>query len=182
MTEFTVVVLRFAFFVALWLFVFLVASVLNRDIFGPRRTRAQRRAGKMARKAASRNSGAQSSGYGSAGGAGYGSPSGRGSAGQAPGPVHELVVTAGPLVGNVVALGTAPITLGRSADNTLVLDDDFASAHHARIAPDGSGGWYIEDLGSTNGTYIGNERLSAATVLGANTAVTIGNTVVELRS
>ena len=175
MTEFTVVALRFGLFIAMWVFVFMVAGVLSRDLFGPRKVKAGKRR-KRAKAQQSAPATQQPVGAGAAAGA------------AAPDAHHpadfasELVVTSGPLSGTVIALGDAPITLGRSRENTLVLDDDFASGFHAKIGPDGRGGWYVEDLGSTNGTFMGQHQLEAPTSLGVHMPVTIGNTTVELRS
>lgn len=175
MTEFTVVALRFGLFIAMWVFVFMVAGVLSRDLFGPRKVRA----GKRRKRAKAQQSAPATQ-----------QPVGAGAAADATTPAahqpsnfaSELVVTSGPLSGTVIALGDAPITLGRSRENTLVLDDDFASGFHAKIGPDGRGGWYVEDLGSTNGTFMGQHQLEAPTSLGVHMPVTIGNTTVELRS
>lgn len=176
MTEFTVVVLRFGLFVAMWLFVFMVAAVLNRDLFGARRTSRSKRA----RRSARANAEAVLPPASSLTPARATSPAPNQAA---PATTHpsELVVTTGPLSGTVIALGSAPITLGRSRENTLVLDDDFASGYHAKIAPDGRGGWYVEDLGSTNGTFMGQYQIEAPTSVGVHMPVTIGNTTVELR-
>lgn len=172
MTEFTVVVLRFGLFVAMWVFVFIVAGVLSRDLFGERAPRLGRRARKRAKKEQAAQKRAHEPALAGAGGG----------AGVSEDHASELVVTSGPLSGTVIALGDAPITLGRSRENTLVLDDDFASGFHAKVAPDGRGGWYVEDLGSTNGTFMGQHRLEAPTSLGVHMPVTVGNTTVELRS
>lgn len=180
MTEFTVVALRFGLFIAMWVFVFMVAGVLSRDLFGPRKVKAGKR-----RKRAKAQQSAQATQQPAQQPVGAGATHGDTSdsyAYQASDFVSELVVTSGPLSGTVIALGDAPITLGRSRENTLVLDDDFASGFHAKIAPDGRGGWYVEDLGSTNGTYMGQHQLEAPTSLGVQMPVTIGNTTVELRS
>jgi hypothetical protein len=69
------------------------------------------------------------------------------------------VVTEGALAGTTVKLGDAPVTLGRADDSTLVLTDDYASSRHARLVP-GDGAWTVEDLGSTNGTYLGGSKVT----------------------
>lgn len=176
MTEFTVVALRFGLFITMWVFVFMVAGVLSRDLFGPRKVKAGKRR-KRAKAQQSAPATQQPVGAGAA--AGAAAPDAHH---QASDFASELVVTSGPLSGTVIALGDAPITLGRSRENTLVLDDDFASGFHAKIGPDGRGGWYVEDLGSTNGTFMGQHQLEAPTSLGVHMPVTIGNTTVELRS
>ena len=68
-----------------------------------------------------------------------------------------LVVTAGSLAGTRLRLGSGPILIGRAEDSTLVLDDDYASTRHARIVQQGRG-YAVEDLGSTNGTYLDRAR------------------------
>ncbi|GAA3300448.1 hypothetical protein GCM10020295_41240 [Streptomyces cinereospinus] len=70
------------------------------------------------------------------------------------------MVTEGTLTGTTVALQSQTITLGRAHDSTIVLDDDYASSRHARIYPDRDGQWIVEDLGSTNGTYLDRTRLT----------------------
>ncbi|MCT1657122.1 FHA domain-containing protein FhaB/FipA [Brevibacterium luteolum] len=166
MSEFTVLVLRLAFFVLLWLFVFLIAGVLRQDLFGPRR---------------SRNRAAKRGGRSPAAAPGPAPQSAAASPPPTASPPHSLVITSGAMQGMVIALGTAPITLGRSGDNTVVLEDDFASGHHARFVPSG-GRWYVEDLGSTNGTFIGEQRLTSPVPVSPGTAVTVGHTTMELRS
>jgi pSer/pThr/pTyr-binding forkhead associated (FHA) protein len=62
-----------------------------------------------------------------------------------------------------------------------VLDDDYASTRHARIAPQGDD-WYVEDLGSTNGTYLDRAKVTGPTRVPLGVPVRIGKTVIELRS
>lgn len=92
----------------------------------------------------------------------------------------SLVVTSGHLSGTVIPLGTTPITIGRAPDSTLVVDDEYASARHARLFPH-EGQWVAEDLGSTNGTWIGRTRLTSPTVLQMGQSLRVGQTVLELR-
>jgi hypothetical protein len=61
-------------------------------------------------------------------------------------------------------LRSSPATVGRADDNDLVLADPEVSRHHARLEPDGQG-WRAIDLGSTNGTWVNGQRLSAATIV-----------------
>jgi pSer/pThr/pTyr-binding forkhead associated (FHA) protein len=96
------------------------------------------------------------------------------------GVARKLVVTEGALQGTTVTLADAPVTLGRAHDSTLVLTDDYASNKHARLVPTGDG-WTLEDLGSTNGTYLGNSKVSRPTAVTVGTAIRIGKTVMELR-
>ncbi|MGH3501925.1 MAG: FHA domain-containing protein FhaB/FipA, partial [Nocardioidaceae bacterium] len=73
---------------------------------------------------------------------------------------HQLVVTHGALAGTKISLDGRPILMGRADDSTLVLDDDYASTRHARLSLRGND-WYVEDLGSTNGTYLDRAKVTA---------------------
>jgi pSer/pThr/pTyr-binding forkhead associated (FHA) protein len=73
------------------------------------------------------------------------------------------------------------VLIGRAPECTLVLDDDFASARHARLVPQGGGEWVVEDLGSTNGTFLGSARVEGPTRVEAGAPVRVGRTVLELR-
>ncbi|NUR79206.1 MAG: FHA domain-containing protein, partial [Dermatophilaceae bacterium] len=94
-----------------------------------------------------------------------------------------LVVTEGPLTGTSLPLRSGGILIGRNPECALVLDDDYASGRHCRIYPDPSGrdGWVVEDLGSTNGTFIGRDRLTGTRPVEVGTTLRIGKTVLELR-
>jgi len=95
---------------------------------------------------------------------------------------RQLIVTAGALVGARINLGTAPILVGRADDSTLVLTDDFASSRHARFTRRSDGEWLVEDLGSTNGTYLDRQRVSAPVHVPVGVPIRIGKTVLELRA
>jgi len=93
---------------------------------------------------------------------------------------RQLVVTEGPLKGTTIPLAASSILLGRAQEATLVLEDDYASGRHARLFPQGSR-WFIEDLGSTNGTYLADQQLTRALPVELGVPVRIGKTVIELR-
>jgi pSer/pThr/pTyr-binding forkhead associated (FHA) protein len=78
-----------------------------------------------------------------------------------------------PLVGNLVSIG-------RSSDNTLILDEEFVSDHHARLRVKDDG-WWLEDLSSTNGTWVKGERLTLARPIKVGWLFGIGDVVVEVR-
>jgi hypothetical protein len=94
---------------------------------------------------------------------------------------RQLVVTHGALAGTRIALDGRPILIGRADDSTLVLDDDFASTRHARISLRGND-WYVEDLGSTNGTFLDRAKVTAPLRVPLGAPIRIGKTVIELRS
>jgi pSer/pThr/pTyr-binding forkhead associated (FHA) protein len=94
---------------------------------------------------------------------------------------RQLLVTQGALAGTRISLDSRPILIGRADDSTLVLDDDYASTRHARISMQGDE-WYVEDLGSTNGTYLDRAKVTGPTRVPPGVPVRIGKTVIELRS
>jgi hypothetical protein len=167
MSELTLTLLRLGFLVLLWLLVISILAVLRRDLFG---TRVVRRAPRPATAGGSPPAVPATQAAGR-----------RGRAQPEPRPgLRTLVVTEGSLRGTTLTLGQAPILIGRAPECTLVLDDDFASARHARLSPQG-GEWIVEDLGSTNGTFYGSTRLADPTRVEAGVPVRVGRTVLELR-
>jgi pSer/pThr/pTyr-binding forkhead associated (FHA) protein len=91
-----------------------------------------------------------------------------------------VLVTEGANSGERAELDRAPILIGRGSDAAIRLDDDYVSTRHARIAASGDQ-WFVEDLGSTNGTYIGSVRITQPTTINLGTKVRIGKTILELR-
>ncbi|MDL5202662.1 FHA domain-containing protein [Streptomyces sp. ALI-76-A] len=169
MSELTLTVMRLGFLAVLWLFVIVAVQVIRSDLFGTRVTQrgARRESGRQqqaARQAAPPPQRQQAAG-------------GR----QRRNAPTKLVVTEGTLTGTTVALQGQTITLGRAHDSTIVLDDDYASSRHARIYPDRDGQWIVEDLGSTNGTYLDRARLTTPTPIAPGAPLRIGKTVIELR-
>ncbi|MFF3839587.1 FHA domain-containing protein [Streptomyces sp. NPDC001930] len=173
MSELTLTVMRLGFLAVLWLFVIVAVQVIRSDLFGTRVTqRGSRRQEARPQQQQARQAAAppQQRGQQPAGG-------GR----QRRGAPTKLVVSEGTLTGTTVALQGQTITLGRAHDSTIVLDDDYASSRHARIYPDRDGQWIVEDLGSTNGTYLDRTRLTTATPIPLGAPIRIGKTVIELR-
>lgn len=160
MSELTVGLLRLGYLALLWLLVLSSIAVLRRDLYGTRIVdrRRKRTGGAPAAAPAPTPAPARRS--------------------KAAGPTR-LVVTEGPLRGTVLPLGAAPVLIGRSPGCTLVLDDDYSSSRHARLFLDGDQ-WFVEDLGSTNGTFLGDQRVSGPLPLGTGTPVRIGQNVLEL--
>jgi hypothetical protein len=148
--------MRFGFLALLWLFVFLAMRVIRADL----RTSGQPRIGVPPPLRRRRR--------------GEPAPAGRTAA-----PSH-LLVTEGGLTGTRIGLTGAPVLIGRAHDSTLVLEDDYASTRHARISLQ-DGLWVVEDLGSTNGTYLGQRKVDGPTQLERGVPLRIGKTVLELR-
>ena len=166
MSELTLTVMRLGFLAVLWLFVIVAVQVIRSDLFGTRVTQRAARRAESQRPQQRQQPPRQQSGR--RGGRGRNAPS-------------KLVVTEGSLTGTTVALQGQTITLGRAHDSTIVLDDDYASSRHARIYPDRDGQWIVEDLGSTNGTYLDRTRLTTPTPIQPESPIRIGKTVIELR-
>lgn len=162
MTGLTLTLMKLGLLAILWLFVLFSLSVIRTDLFGAGGSRLNRN-----RAAAKPLAGAGVAGQ----------PTAR----PRRGVPTKLVVTGGSLSGTSVSLGMQQITLGRAHDSTIVLDDDFASSRHARIYPDPSGQWVVEDLGSTNGTYLDRTKLNGPTPVPLGVPIRIGKTVLELR-
>jgi pSer/pThr/pTyr-binding forkhead associated (FHA) protein len=84
------------------------------------------------------------------------------------------------LRGTTVPLGNTAVLIGRAPDCTLVLDDDYSSQRHARVYPEGNQ-WFVEDIGSTNGTFIGRDRVEGPTPIGPGTQLRVGQSTLELQ-
>jgi pSer/pThr/pTyr-binding forkhead associated (FHA) protein len=157
-SELALQLIRFGFLALLWLFVLAAMRVIRSDLRTSGAPRIAvpppvRRRGK--------------------GGA---SPGARPAAGA---PTH-LMVTEGGLTGTRIGLTGAPVLIGRANDSTLVLEDDYSSTRHARISLQ-DGIWIVEDLGSTNGTYLGQRKIDGPVQLDVGVPLRIGKTVLELR-
>jgi hypothetical protein len=157
MSELTLFLIRAAFLAILWIFVLSAISVIRSDMFGARVPEAVRGA---APAPASRK-------------AGKGKKPRRGA------PTH-LVVVEGENPGTRAELADAPLLIGRGSDAAIKLDDDYVSTRHARVAASGDD-WFVEDLGSTNGTYVGPVRITQPTTIGLGVQVRVGKTILELR-
>ncbi len=160
MSELTLTLLRLGYLALLWILVLSVVAVLRGDLFGTRVTR------RPAPSTPGR-------------GMPVSSPA-RGRDAEERRTPHTLVVTEGSLKGTSLALGQAAVLIGRAPECTLVLEDDYASNRHARLFLD-SGTWLVEDLGSTNGTYLGRTKVDTPTPVEMGTPVRVGRTVLELR-
>ncbi|MET9731846.1 FHA domain-containing protein [Streptomyces sp. NPDC006458] len=170
MSELTLTVMRLGFLAVLWLFVIVAVQVIRSDLFGTRVTQRGSRRDAGRQQQAARQAPPQQRQQ----------PAAAGGRGRRNAPT-KLVVTEGTLTGTTVALQGQTISLGRAHDSTIVLDDDYASSRHARIYPDRDGQWIVEDLGSTNGTYLDRGRLTTPTPIPLGAPIRIGKTVIELR-
>ena len=157
MSELTLFLVRVAYLAILWIFVLSAISVIRSDMFGARLPSPGGGPGPAAPKPPKQKA----------------PPKRRGS------PTHVAVIQ-GQNSGVTANLADAPILIGRGNDAAIRLDDDYVSTRHARIAASGDQ-WYVEDLGSTNGTYLGTQRITQPTTIGLGAQVRIGKTILELR-
>jgi pSer/pThr/pTyr-binding forkhead associated (FHA) protein len=148
---------KVAFLVLLYLFVARAVRAVVLDVFGPR---AERRRPRNRPAAPSRPVPR----------AGPGRPARR--------QPRELVVN------DEGGRRTVPLngsmTFGRAATCDVVLRDTYVSNVHARIY-ERDGGWWLEDLGSTNGTYVNRTRVSTPTAVGPGDEIRMGKATLELR-
>ena len=160
MSTLTLLLIRLAFLAVLWLFVIAAVGVVRTDLFGSSRAGRQRRRQRKPPQAKAPRQPRP-------GRAGRSAP-------------QRLLVTAGGLAGTSIGLADQQITIGRANDATLVLHDDYASTRHARLFPQ-DGQWIVEDLGSTNGTYLDRQKVTQPTPVPIGVPIRIGKTVLELR-
>ncbi|WP_460797789.1 FHA domain-containing protein FhaB/FipA [Microbacterium sp. GXF0217] len=177
-SELILLLLRIGFLLLLWFFVFGVVYSLRADLFGVRARKlpAEAAAAPAAAPAPAVSTPATTPASGIAAKApAPGSPATATNA-------TRLVITSGPKAGLEIPLGSEPMTIGRSSESGLVIRDDYTSSHHARLMLRG-GTWTIQDLDSTNGTYLEGKRLAAGpAVIGIGIPVKVGATTFELRA
>ena len=160
MSELTLTLIKLGFLAVLWLFVLSAISVIRSDIFGTKAPAAAGRPQAKPKKQPAKPRQKQRK--------------------PTRGVPTKLQIVGGPNSGQSVPLGEDPILLGRGTDATIRLDDDYVSTRHARFASNGEQ-WFVEDLGSTNGTYLGSQRITSPVAVGLGIQVRLGKTIVELR-
>mgnify|MGYP001599308100 FL=1 len=156
MSDLVVLALKLGFIALLWLFILFTGNVIRTDLFGRKVSAAE-----LAPPA----------------------PPG------APAPPKlsrrqtkklpkSLVITHGRQAGLTLPLGDV-LLIGRSPDCQLVLDDDYVSTRHAQITRTATG-YQVEDLGSTNGSLVNNQRVTAPTQFGVGDTLRIGRTLMSV--
>lgn len=162
MSELTLLVLKFGFLLLLWVFIFAIIYALRSDLFGQALRRPQPE-----------------------------TPVNSFPSTPLPTPVagpptndsknaKHLVITSGAKAGLEIDLTDQPLTIGRSRESGLVIRDDYTSTHHAKLLL-WDEGWVIQDLDSTNGTFLNDERVTVPTPVPIGATVRIGTTSFELR-
>jgi pSer/pThr/pTyr-binding forkhead associated (FHA) protein len=161
-SELALFLVRTGFLVLLWIFIFSIISVIRADLFGQ----------KVVSRVAQANVPALFSGPGVTGAA---------PTQQFEQKAGKLVVTGGDKVGTEIALSGRQLTIGRAGDSDLIVDDEYASTHHAKLVFI-NGEWLIQDLDSTNGTFLDGQKISTPQTVSMNSPVRIGQTTFELRA
>jgi Inner membrane component of T3SS, cytoplasmic domain len=183
MSELTLLILRLAFLAVLWVFVFAVVYALRSDLFGqkvrrqtadvvasnPFPTSPVTPAAPPVFSLPTEPITAQPV---------HSQPSPPTSG--TPNIARRLVITSGPKEGLEIELPSEQLAIGRSSESGLVIRDDYTSTHHARLML-WNDGWVVQDLDSTNGTFLDGVRVTLPTPIPMNTPITIGTTSFELR-
>ncbi|WP_270365931.1 FHA domain-containing protein [Microbacterium algeriense] len=171
MSELILLLLRVGFLILMWFFVFGVVYSLRADLFGVRvrKLPAEATAGAPA-PAPTATPAAKPS------------PSRPSSGPATVATARRLVITSGPKAGLELPLSADSLTIGRSSESALVIRDDYTSSHHARLMLRGDS-WAIQDLDSTNGTFVAGQRVGSSPVtLSLGTPIKVGATTFELRA
>ena len=156
MSEIALTVIKVLFLALLWLFILSAVSVIRSDLFG-RTVRSEEDAPQQLESP----------------------PPPPRRRGRQRGEPRALTITQGAQAGETATFVDNVILIGRGADCQLILEDDYVSTRHARVV-NGAEGVYAEDLGSTNGTYVNNQRITAPTTIGLADTVRIGKTILNL--
>ncbi|MDW8327254.1 MAG: FHA domain-containing protein [Anaerolineales bacterium] len=90
---------------------------------------------------------------------------------------YRLIVRKGPLPGKVYDLAKSVLIIGREVKNDIVINDSEISRQHARLTEQADGGWQVEDLASTNGTFVNGERVTGPRPLKPGDVLGLGETV-----
>jgi pSer/pThr/pTyr-binding forkhead associated (FHA) protein len=159
MSEIALTVIKVLFLALLWLFILSAVSVIRSDLFGktvaaPDQPRPQELESPPPPLKKTKRS--------------RGDP-------------RIVTITQGNQAGTSADLAGGVVLIGRGADCQLILDDDYVSTRHARIVV-GESGLYLEDLGSTNGSYVNGQRITAPTTVTLADTIRIGKTVMKLET
>jgi hypothetical protein len=170
-SELTLLILRIGFLIALWVFVFFVVYAVRSDLFGQRVRKMPAATPASAPVANTFLTSAQP----------RLAPAVMSTEiAPADGTALKLVITSGALQGQELPLQGDVLTIGRSPDSSLVIQDDYTSTHHARLETRG-GVWLLRDLDSTNGTTLAGARVTSPTPIPLETPIVVGSMTFEVR-
>ncbi len=157
MSEIAVTVIKVLFLALLWLFILSAVSVIRSDLFGRAVPTADQPQPQELKNP----------------------PPPQKKTKRPRGEPRIFVITQGSQAGESALVSDGVIMIGRGADCQVILDDDYVSTRHARVVANGNG-IYAEDLGSTNGTYVNGQRITAPTTITMSDTVRIGKTIMKL--
>ena len=181
MSELTLLVLQHGYLVLLWVFIFAIVYSLRSDLFGQRVRKLQPDAAAAAPAPAAAFPVAAPASPSAVTSAHPAAPaSGPGGETASTENATRLVITSGQKAGAEFPLGRDEITIGRSSDSAIIIRDDYTSTHHARLML-WNGRWMIQDLDSTNGTFLNGSRVTVPTPIPLGATVKVGATTFELR-
>jgi pSer/pThr/pTyr-binding forkhead associated (FHA) protein len=154
MSELTLTLIKLGFLALLWMFVLSVLSVIRSDLFGAKvaATTAAVPSPKPVKPAKQKKR--------------RGQP-------------RSIAIADGPQAGVSAPLDGQPVTIGRGSDCQIKLDDDYSSTRHARVFLS-DGQWWVEDLGSTNGTYLDGQRITRPVQAEIGGSIRIGRTTLTI--
>ncbi len=178
MSELTLLILRLAFLAVLWVFVFAVVYALRSDLFGQKVRRQSADVVASSPFPTTQPTPAAPPVYSLPTEPIHSQPSPPTPG--TPNIARRLVITSGPKEGLEIELPSEQLAIGRSSESGLVIRDDYTSTHHARLML-WNDGWVVQDLDSTNGTFLDGVRVTLPTPIPMNTPITIGTTSFELR-
>lgn len=161
MSELALFLVRIGFVAVLWIFIFSLLSVIRADIYGRRVVSSVARASAPQVVSSPLSNGLLAED-------------------EEPGGPSMLAVVTGVTAGQTIPLDRRELYIGRAASCDLVITDEFASSQHAKLVQIG-GDWIIQDLNSTNGTYLDGARVGTPQVVRMHTPMRVGKTTFELR-
>ena len=170
MSELALFIVRVAFLVVLWTFIFTIISVIRADLFGQKVVSRVAEANAPTRVSAPVIPSAPANPLTEAL---LGEPNAASAT--------KVVITEGARRGTEVRLVGRELTIGRAENSDLFIDDEYASTQHAKLVLINND-WLVQDLNSTNGTYIGDNRVGTPAVVKIGQGIRIGKTVFELRA
>jgi pSer/pThr/pTyr-binding forkhead associated (FHA) protein len=171
MSELALFLVRFGFMAVLWIFIFSIIGVIRADLFG------QRVVGKATERSVPQVLSTPIIPAAPSGAVSVVSTS----TGKSSGVATRLVIIEGEHTGTELPLNGRELHIGRAPNSDLVINDEYASTQHAKLVLMNED-WLIQDLNSTNGTYLAGARVGTPAVVKLNTPVKIGKTVFELRA
>jgi pSer/pThr/pTyr-binding forkhead associated (FHA) protein len=157
MSELTLTLIKLGFLALLWMFVLAVLSVIRSDLFGAK-------VHSQAAAAVPQNTR---------------TPKPAKPAKKRKGLPGSLTIADGPQAGVGASLADEPVIIGRGSDCQIRLDDDYSSTRHARLFLS-EGQWWVEDLGSTNGTYLDGARVTRPVPAEIGGSIRIGRTTLNI--